>query len=216
MTLSQDLGNRPLIARSLGRLTDTNLYLGRYEQARSQGQMSLKLCREIDYPYVSSYVLWRLGDVALAEAAYAEAEHWLQDSITIHQEMGDRSRRDDVLTSLGLAACGLGKLSQARQCLADALRTAMGNRFLITQLRAICLAALLLVKQEKPEQAVEFYALASRYPNVANSPWYKDVVVRHIAAAALPPETVEAAQAHGRARDLEATVRELAEEMGVE
>jgi predicted ATPase len=217
MKLSQDLGNRPMIARSLGRLTDANLYLGRYRQARSQGQMCLKLCREIDYPYISSYALWRLGDVALVEAAYAEAEQLLQDSVSMHQEMGERSRLHDVLLSLGLVACGLGKISQARQCLADALRTALENRFFLTRLKAISLAALLLAEQQKPEQAVELYTLASCYPLVANSRWYEDVVGQHIANAAttLSPETVEAAQARGQARDLEATVRELAEEMGV-
>jgi DNA-binding SARP family transcriptional activator len=211
MKLSQDLGSRPMIARSLVRLADANLYLGRYGRARSQGQMCLKLCREIDDPYMGSYALWQLGDVALAEAAYAEAEQLQQDSVSMHQEMGRRSRLQDVLLSLGLTACSLGKLSQARQCLADALRTALENRFFLTRPRAICLAALLSIKEEKLEQAVEFYALASRYPLVANSRWYEDVIGRHIAAAAaaLPPETVKAAQERGRTRDLEATVQEL-------
>jgi hypothetical protein len=61
---------------------------------------------------------------------------------------------------------------------------------------------------------VELYALASRYPLVANSRWFEDVVGQHIAAAAatLPPERVVAAQARGQARDLVATVSELLEE----
>jgi hypothetical protein len=63
---------------------------------------------------------------------------------------------------------------------------------------------------------VELYALASRYPLVANSRWFEDVAGRHIAAvaASLPPDVVAAAQARGRARDLEATVTELLVELG--
>ena len=61
------------------------------------------------------------------------------------------------------------------------------------------------------EQAVELYALASRYPYVANSRWFEDIAGRHIAAVAatLPPDAVAAAQERGKARDLEATVAEL-------
>jgi hypothetical protein len=63
---------------------------------------------------------------------------------------------------------------------------------------------------------VELYALASRYPVVANSQWYEDVAGKQIAAVAatLPPDVVAAAQERGRARDLEATVAELLAELG--
>ena len=65
------------------------------------------------------------------------------------------------------------------------------------------------------ERAVEVYALASRHPFVANSRWFYDVFGRHIEAlaATLPPEVAEAARERGRARDLEATVKELLVEL---
>jgi tetratricopeptide (TPR) repeat protein len=159
-------------------------------------------------------VLWNLGDIAMAEGDYAKAEQVLQESITIHRELRDQSRLYDVLISSGYAAWGLGKFFQARQYLSEALQMACKNLFLITSVRAICLAALLSTNQEKPERALELYALASRYPLVANSRWFEDVVGRHIVAAAatLTPEMVEAAQARGQARDLAATLRELLEE----
>ena len=76
--------------------------------------------------------------------------------------------------------------------------------------------ALLLVENGRLERAVEVYALASRYPFVANSRWFEDVAGRHIAtvAAALPPDVVAAAQERGRARDMDATVAELLAELG--
>ena len=69
--------------------------------------------------------------------------------------------------------------------------------------------------QGEKERAVEPYALASRYPFVANLRWFEDIAGRHIAAVAatLPPDVVAAAQERGRARDLEATVVELLVEL---
>jgi hypothetical protein len=53
---------------------------------------------------------------------------------------------------------------------------------------------------------------------VANSQWFEDAAGRHITAVAatLPLGVVAAAQEHGRARDLEATVRELLAELEAE
>jgi hypothetical protein len=75
--------------------------------------------------------------------------------------------------------------------------------------------ALLLADRGHEERAVELYALASRYPVVANSRWFADVVGRPIGAiaAALPPDVVVAAEERGRARDLDATVAELLVEL---
>jgi hypothetical protein len=65
---------------------------------------------------------------------------------------------------------------------------------------------------------VEIYALASRYPYVANSQWFEDIAGKQITAVAatLPPEVVAAAQERGRARDLQETVAELLVELGAE
>lgn len=67
---------------------------------------------------------------------------------------------------------------------------------------ALCLflVARLLAEQGKEERAVEVYALVTRYPYVANSCWYRDLVGQRIAevAAALPPDVVTAAQERGR------------------
>ena len=75
--------------------------------------------------------------------------------------------------------------------------------------------SLILADQGDPERGVELYALASRYPYVANSRWFEDVVGKHIASAAasLPPDVVAAAQKRARARDLWATAEELLDEL---
>jgi hypothetical protein len=80
---------------------------------------------------------------------------------------------------------------------------------------ALPATALILASEGEVERAVELYALASRYPLVAKSRWFADVVGKQIAAAAatLPAERVAILQARGRTRDLEATVAELLAEL---
>jgi hypothetical protein len=74
-----------------------------------------------------------------------------------------------------------------------------------------------LADQGEKEQTGELYALASRYPRVANLRWFEDFAGRHIAAiaATLPPDVIKAAQERGQARDLEATVEELLAEFSL-
>ena len=80
---------------------------------------------------------------------------------------------------------------------------------------ALPATALLLASEGENERAVELYALASRYPLVAKSRWFADVVGNQIAAAgaALPAERVAIAEERGRTRDLEATASEMLTEL---
>ena len=153
---------------------------------------------------------------ALTEGAYAEAQQRLQESAAVYLEMRQRDELCSTIALLGIAARGLGNLRQAGQHLYVTVRTATGIGVFLPLVIALPAIALFLADQGEKERAVELYALASRYPYVANSCWFEDVVGRHIAAAAttLPPEIVAAAQERGRARDLDATVAELLEELG--
>jgi hypothetical protein len=74
--------------------------------------------------------------------------------------------------------------------------------------------ALLSANEGEAERAVDLYALAMRYPFVAKSCWFEDVIGRHIAAVSgtLAPEVVRAARERGQARDLDSSVAELTEE----
>jgi hypothetical protein len=158
--------------------------------------------------------LYDLGRVALAEDQHAEAQRWLRQSVVFLRQSVPHQVAW-VLTGLGYAARGLDQRSEAWQCLGEALRISVKLRGWLGAMMAPPLAALLLADRGEGERAVEVYALASRYPHVANSRWYEDVVGRHIAAIAetLPAEVVAAAQERGRTRDLWATAEELLAEL---
>jgi hypothetical protein len=171
--------------------------------------------RELDSRWGAGNALFVLGCVALAEGAYARAGQTFQESILFLEETDRWEERGCALATLGIAARGLGDLPQARRYLYEALRAATAVEAPMPLMYGLPAIALLLTDCGEVERAVELYALASRYPFSANSCWVEDVAGRHVtaAAAALPPETVIAAQERGQAKDLWATVGELLTEL---
>ena len=102
-------------------------------------------------------------------------------------------------------------MEQAEQHLCHAFHLALDVGVIPPLLWALPTAALLLAGQGDPEGAVELYALASRYPFVANSRWFEDVAGQRMAAVAagLPPEAVARAQERGRRREPPVTAADL-------
>jgi tetratricopeptide (TPR) repeat protein len=177
--------------------------------------MGLTLAREMGHQRGTAVLLLTQGTIELAEEAYGDAEELLKESIAIYREFGQQNNLAVALSCLGAAARGLSQFPQARQHLYEALETATEIQAVMPLLSALPVVALLLADLGEEEQAVELYALASRYPFAANSRWCEDVAGQHIAAVAatLPPDVVAAAQERGRARDLWTTVRELLVEL---
>ena len=176
----------------------------------------VSLARKMDSGRGVSYAQLLLGEVALVEGAFDQAYRALQESRIGIQYLTDDPWDVDQSAWLGLAARGLQRGPEARQHLASALDWAGRHRQFIERIVALAGSALLLADEGEAERAIELYALASRYPFVANSRWFEDVVGRQIAAVAatLPPHLVAAARERGQARDLDATVAELLIELG--
>jgi predicted ATPase/DNA-binding SARP family transcriptional activator len=215
LAIYNDLGIASGMAGSNIHVGEVKTFLGKYEEARAHGQTGLALAREADNQLLNGGAFVVLGGVALVTGAHAEAQEWLQRSVAVFRDFGQPDALSSTLAMLGVAARGLGQYPEAGQLLFEALRTASEIRGFFPLIVALPCTALLLADQGKVEQAVELYALASRYPFVANSRWFEDVAGKHIAAVAatLPPEVVAAAQERGRARDLDAAVAELLVEL---
>jgi tetratricopeptide (TPR) repeat protein len=215
--LYADLGNGSQTAKAECLLGTYEMHLGDYVQARRLGEHALALCRDDEPCQFRALLL--LGSVALADGAFARAQALLEgQDLTAYRGQGGRHVLDHAPTVLACALRGLGQRDPARRRLAQALRLVPDVRAFWPLLYALAVYALLLIDEGEPERAVELYALASRYPFVANSRWFEDVAGKQIASAAeaLSRRDVQAAQERGRARDLEATVKELLIELGQE
>jgi tetratricopeptide (TPR) repeat protein len=216
LALYTDLGHHNYITEAHAFLGSVEMHLGRYEQARGHLQESLALARKHGPPYCVGLNLLLLGSLGLAEGAHAQAHSLLQEGVDAYRETG--GHQDDkswAQANLALATHELGDTPGAREHLCQAIEIAQKPRAVLPLLWALPVAAWLLVGEGENERAVELYALASRYPLVAQSQWFADVVGKQMLAAAntLPAGRVAILEERGRTRDLEATVAELLAEL---
>jgi tetratricopeptide (TPR) repeat protein len=197
-------------------LSIIHIHQGRYASARAYLQTGLALARETDQLMMVADALVQMGHVAVCEGAYAEARRLLLESIDLYPAVGTLDNLCVARCVLSCAALGLGEAEEARRQVALALRTAVERASHTALVYVLPAVALLVLDQGCTERAVGVYELARSLPVVANSRWFEDVAGRPIAeaAAALPAEVVAAARERGQARDVRATVQELAAEFG--
>jgi tetratricopeptide (TPR) repeat protein len=190
--------------------------LGCYDEARTLAHASLALARECGSRREAGICCLVLGFGATVERSFAAAQEWFEESAALLQGVGMQDVLGSTLAAWGYAARGLGQHARSWQLMAQALRMRSGGPFLGSVLVALPGIALLLLDRGEAERAAELCALAWRYPFVSRSPLFEDLAGREIAAAAirLPPERVLAARSRGRARDLDATLSDLASETG--
>jgi tetratricopeptide (TPR) repeat protein len=209
----EEVGLRVWVAKRTGTLAWARLHVGAYDAAREQAEAVIALCQELDWERGIGHGKQVLGAVALAEADPDRAYQLLQESRVCAERYSPFY--GDPSAWLGLAACRLGKRAEARGYLSAALDWVEQYERSIEQMTALAATALLLADEGEAERGVELYALALRYPYVANSCWFEEVIGRHIAAAAaaLPAGIAEAARERGRERDLAATLEEIRQEL---
>ena len=84
------------------------------------------------------------------------------------------------------------------------------------QIIVVAAMPLPLADKGQQERVVEVYAMASRYPLVANSRLMEYLAGRHITAVAaqVPADAAAAAQDRGRTRHLELAIAGLQSELG--
>jgi predicted ATPase/predicted Ser/Thr protein kinase len=211
---SREVGDQRGMANALSSLLGDVAGLEQYGQAKQLGQESLAIFREIGDLFGVETAVGNLGELANVLGEYAEAIQLAQECLTISRKIDEPSGIAWALRILGDAACGLGDLPGARRYHHQALEvvTTIGQKFYVP-LNLVGIAAL-LAEQDDKEKALELLALVTNHR--FSWQWAKDQAAPLIAQleAELPPEVVEAAHDRGRARDLDATVVELLDELG--
>jgi tetratricopeptide (TPR) repeat protein len=214
--ICSDVGLRSGLVDAYVFLGTVDAHLGAYESMRSLAQESHALAEEVGYFYGWGYSLTLLGMAALIDMEYDKAERMLQESFAIYEKSGHQDARVFPLAYSAVAALKLGRRSQVRQRFCDALRTAIALGGLYPLIYVLAAIAQFLVDEGQAEQATELYALVSRYPLMATSRAFEDVIGQHVAAATttLSPEVIAAAQERGKARNLNGAAAALLEELG--
>jgi tetratricopeptide (TPR) repeat protein len=216
LALYQDLGNRTMSAYVQGWLALGLLGRGQYEAARSLSQQATAQTREL--PGATSglaFMLHYSGWVALTLGSYREAGALLLESLALHRQIGDVGHLSLPLAQLGYTHWLLGDRPRAQAELLEVVETAVRQRAFTPLLLALPAIALMLAEQGHQERAVELYALAWRYPLLANSQSFIDSYGQRLdlLVAALPPDSAAATQARGRLLDLWETAASLEAEL---
>jgi DNA-binding SARP family transcriptional activator/predicted ATPase len=192
--------------------------LGGYDEAQGQCRAQVQECRRLDQVEIAGCTLALLSWADLAAGSSDEAWQRAQEALALAPEHGPYPFTDSLLarSASGYAARALGRRGRGHSSFRQALGMAAATKRVFHVLHSLPGAALLLADQSQAERAVELYALCCRYPLIANSRWYEDVVGWHIASAAeaLPEDVVAAAKERGRTADLWATVHALLAEWG--
>jgi tetratricopeptide (TPR) repeat protein len=210
-----NLGDRGALVGTYFRRGITELFLGRYADARTTFTRNLEIARELGSAIAVGTGLHGLMFVALAERTYAEVRALLTEAAPLFRRIGEQFFFSSTYAFGALAERGAGNRPQARRHAIAALRTAVEIHSWLQVVYAFWAFALLLADDAELERAVELYVLTERAYPPRNDAWSHVIARRELAgiAAALPVDVVAAAQARGQARDLWATARELLAEL---
>lgn len=201
---------------------------GDYGRAHEWSEKALALCKEADYQRGVALCLNHLGEDTYLRGEYEKAEALHRQSVALWRTINHPAGMSTAIAGLGMDCRALKKQAEARQLAHEGFQTAAPTRSFFALLALLRLTAVLLVDQgddqghpsagsgqaRGDERAVELYALTMRYPissgkNVADM--YGQII--DLAAARLPRDVRAAAEARGKARDLNATAAELLAEM---
>jgi predicted ATPase/DNA-binding XRE family transcriptional regulator len=205
LELYEDLGNHAMHIYVQGWLAVALLGIGHYEVAGALSRQATAQARELRGVQSGlAFMLHYAGWVALTLKAYSEAEALLQESVELHQQTGNAGHGSWPLAQLGYTHWLLGGTRRAQAELLDVIVISLKQRAFTPLLLALPAIALILAEQGQTERAVELYALAWRYPLLANGQGFIDSFGQRLDAvvAALPPAVAAAAQARGRLLDL--------------
>jgi predicted ATPase/DNA-binding SARP family transcriptional activator len=195
-----------------------------HAQARQYYERGLALFQQTGHLWAVGRLCSHLGDVAIAIGDYGAAEEHHRRALTRYRELGfywvevsapiggcwgvpiSMQRLGDVALSVGDA---VGAWKHYR----DSVQMAIDHPYPELQLYVLLGPARLWIQEGHVERAVELAALAWHHrASVEETRDRADELLDRLRDK-LPPKAYAAAEARGRARDVEATVRELLAEL---
>jgi tetratricopeptide (TPR) repeat protein len=198
----------------LWNLGSTAYHRKEYTAAKRFYQEALALARELGGSIYVGGRLTDLGDAAFASGEYEEACDFYQQALTEWEKMGNPPRaRARSLTGRGNASVAVGDGRGARQYYRQALEIAVDRHLWKSCLDAVVGLAALLAQKGELDRSVELAVVVLHHADCTVETKDKASELLEDLQARLAPDVYAAAQERGRARDLEATVKELLAEL---
>jgi predicted ATPase/predicted Ser/Thr protein kinase len=208
------LGNRYEEAGALNALAIDLVALREFGQGVQLLQDALAISKEIGAIPSACNILSNLAETFIAAGDFLKASSHARKSILYAQSNPETSSWP--CRTLGEALVGLGDLPNARGYLCESLAIAHNLQEKCDELLAITAISAYFVAKGDGAKALELITLINHHP--AAWQWTRDRVAPLAARleSELPSHVVAAAKERGRARDLDATVAELLDELGGE
>jgi tetratricopeptide (TPR) repeat protein len=209
-------------------LCGTKIDLGKYVEAYNLAQSALDISSRLSqtgrglavvgwdtHKRRLGFSLTCLGMTSLALGKVEEAENFLQRSLESLQGLPPITFSAYHHFLLGIVHLKLNRTERAKEHIQDSFQIGVKINSILVHIPTLGAAALYLANGGNLERAVEIYALASRYPLIAKSKWFQEVIEAPLNSmtASLSPEVIFTAQERGRERDLDETVKELLAEL---
>jgi tetratricopeptide (TPR) repeat protein len=192
------------------------LHLGRYAEAREQGESATSQTQNETH-LCEALILLVQAEVALGNIETAR-EHLKK----VTRLLPARLVGTDLFVVgnqfyMGLLAAIDRQLDDAWDNLGTELESAIERKDILALANSIALGAFLKSIQGDASSALELYALAQQSPFVANSKWFDDIMGRGIdlAAQSLEPERVREARLRGETISIFEGAAELVSEIRV-
>jgi tetratricopeptide (TPR) repeat protein len=225
LTLSRQLHSQSWIGGALVYLGHAAFARGQYGRAYEYYGQGLAASKAIGQGFSFGRVHQHLGDAALALSEYGAARKHYAQALTSYQDIGviwhigpaawgGSYGISVTLQALGDVALATGEFNLARQRYQQALQGALEHPSQEPRLHLLLGPARLLAQQGDVERAVAIAALARHHPaSVEETRDRADKLLKRLRSE-LSPEAYAAAEARGRAWELDATVQELLAELG--
>lgn len=215
MQKHQKLGDPAGIGLQHTQLGEAYYHLGEYQNAETEIRQSLAVLKDRVYPFEQAFARWQLGMTLLALGRASEAEHLFQDCLQSYTEFRRQDGVGSAYAGLGLAAYLVGDTERAWDHIQTALQLLYEYQHFFWLFYALGALALLLDQRGQAIQAIETYSMIARYPFVANSKWFQDVIgnrLEQLAANHLPAKEIDAARQRAGSMEVWGTVRQMLKE----
>jgi tetratricopeptide (TPR) repeat protein len=214
--IAQEIDHPRGEALSLRGLGIVAYFRGQYAQAQRLDEQSLALFQELGERWWTVDRLDALGRVALAADDLERAGARYREALVLAEELADLEHLARALCGLGEVALATGDVQAAKRRYRRALQVALEDPRVDTRRYTLASLSKLYALDGEPEWVIELLGLVlSTRPDYWSNILRDTDLLLSALRSELSPEAYASARKRGRARDLEATLRELLAELEI-
>lgn len=163
--LTEQTGNRWMMAYVLLLMGDIERHLNNLDLARHYYQAGAEIKREMNDPEGVALAYQRLGRIACVEADYAAAGESYRQSLTLYREINDPGGLATTLHGLGDTAWAQGDVTLAVHHYYESLQIALEIQW-VPLILSILASTLRILSALQPERTREILAFVQQHPAV--------------------------------------------------